>query len=210
MHPAFSLALVVAILPTSQGAAATFTDRATFETALAGAPQTLETFEDEATFGGASSGAVSAASFSDFQVTSTPAAIKLINFSLNGAFNTTAGGANYLVADTDNGAFGSTFTFVFSTAIDFVGFDYTDYENGAGAVAATFGTETVNWGTAPNGFFGYSGAPISSFSIDTNGDSNIGFDDFAFSQSTAPVPLPASLALLASGFGLLVLRRRTR
>lgn len=184
-------------------AASTFSSETLFLDAAN--PVVTEDFEDAPLSGSPSSGALSSIDFGGFEVSSSPNALKVLDSNNFGAGNTTPGGSNYLLVDTDVGFVTGITTFTFDSLLSAFGFWYSDAE-GSGTIS--FGGQTFALSATGNGgssFFGYVGNTfVDSFTIDFGDDSNFGIDDVSY----APVPLPAGLPLLLAGLGALAIARR--
>jgi len=210
----FKFVLMLAASLGSAGASATtFNDRASFNAAAA--DLTIESFESSPLVGNTNSGAVQSIAFTDFNVSTGPAATKLVDANHHfGAFNTTPGGKNYLYLDTDVGFQGSTATFSFNALIHAIGFDYT----GVGERGTTFNltVDGTTYTLTPNvdlnsfGFWGYtSAAGFTSFTLSTSLDSGYSLDQVTY---TVPIPEPQTYAMMLLGLGwiALLVRRRAR
>lgn len=213
-------ALTIAILLTAAAAQATqiFTDRASFEAALA--LSAVEDFEGSPIVGTTSSGATLFRNFGDFSVSSNPRAIKILDEVAIGAGNTTPGGDQYLFLDTDLTR-GSVIEIDFAFDIQAIGFDYSGLsEPGASPTITIAGQDyaiarnvwpptnfnqvrdALFWGIITN-------VPFSMLVLDSDTDSGYGIDQVAY----ATAPEPGTVTLLALGLAGLasrVPRRRAR
>ena len=193
--------LSIASLPVS--ASVVYTDATLFGSATAGA--TTEDFESSALSGSTGGGAVTSLMFSDFSVSTSPAAAKVLDTTFTFSQNTTPGGAKYLYLDTDLGNVGSISTFSFDSAVSSVGFFYT-YNPTWDATTnldVMIGADTFTLGPVSTdgvGFWGITDvASFSSFQIDSGTISGFGIDDMRYGGATSSVPEPASLALMGLG-----------
>lgn len=221
------LSAVIVATTASAASAATYFAEADF---LAVVTVTdTEDWEDETLSGSVGGGGATSLGF-DFVTVSTPInAVKVINEVFFGSGNVTPGGANYLYIDTDIGFGGTTPTFTFESAITAFGFFYTGVGRNSDTQTVTVGGNTVAIPANDKGtfgdfvsplFFGYSGAPISSFTVQMGDNSAFGLDDLVIGSladgpGTDPepgvVPLPASSVLLLGGLlGLGAVARRRR
>jgi PEP-CTERM motif len=212
VHSTFMHALALAASLGAVGASAQeYTDRSSFE-AAAGSLR-IETFEASPLVGTTSLGAVADLAFTDFSVSSDPTATKLLDTDhFFGSFNTTPGGKNYLLLDTDEGLLGSTATFFFSSAIHAIGFDYTAFDEPDSSFDLT--VDGTTFALAPNtnsdsfGFWGYTSvAGFTSFSFSAATDSSYSFDQLTYSVA---IPEPQTYALLLLGLGCIAAHARRR
>lgn len=189
----------------SSASAQVFTDRVSFESALGS--MLIETFEDEALSGTPSGGAVSALSFTDFTVRTTPNAAKVLDTPTFGSQNTTPGGARYFYADTDMGFVGSSTFYTLSFPTIAFGFDYTGLGEAGNVFSASVAGQNLVISTAStstSGFWGYiADQSFTALTLSTTTDSGYGVDQVTYT------PAPAA-ALTGVGALSLALRRRRR
>lgn len=215
-RPEYRTFLLLAASVGSAGAcAATFTDRASFSAAAGNL--SIETFESSPLVGTTSSGAVQRMAFTDFSVSTGPAATKLVDVDhYFGSFNTTPGGKNQLSLDTDAAFQGSTATFSFNALTHAIGFDYTGVSERGTTFELT--VDGTTYSLAPNvdlnsfGFWGYtSAAGFTSFTLSTSLDSGYSLDQVTYTAAI-PIPEPQSYAMMLLGLGCITLlvRRRAR
>jgi len=186
----------------------TYTNRATFEVAMGS--YVIDGWETYGTVGTGTSGALSGLNFYDFQVTTTPDALKILDAPYVGGFNTTPapGSSHYLYLDTDIGLQGSTATFGMHSPTLGFGFDYGGVNEVGTAwdvtIMGTTFTLAVNGSNdaADAKFWGViSDTAFSSIALYTFTDSGYSVDEVTYSGAAQPVPEPVSMLLL--GFGLL-------
>jgi len=183
----------------------------------------VEDFEDEPTSGTPDGGALSSVDFSSLTASSAPAAVKLLDAPTANVYNTTPGGAKYLVFDTDIGNTGSVGVLTFAEPASGVGLVLVDVERidlVAGEVTVSVpGFAYPILPTAPGGetYFGVvADPPLASLEISPDSfDSLWSVDDVAIASGAPPVPTlspgPLALALLTialGGFTLLWTRTR--
>ena len=210
----FKYVLALAASVGSAGASAgVYTDRTSFSAAAGNL--TIEAFESSPLVGNTTAGGVSSIAFTDFGVSATPMATKLVDADhFAGSFNTTPGGKKYLYLDTDVGFQGSTATFSFSALTHAIGFDYT----GVNERGTTFNLtiDGTTYALTPNvdansfAFWGYtSDAGFTSFTLSTSLDSGYSLDQVTY---TVAIPEPQSYAMMLLGLGCIALlaRRRAR
>ncbi len=182
----------------------TYTDRVAFEAAL---PLfKIDGFEAYAPVGNSGSGAIMGLNFYDFQVTTSPNALKVLNVPAPGGFNTTSGGSNYLYLDTDIGLQGSQSTFGMHTPTLAFGFGYGGVNEPGTIWDVTILGNVFH--LAVNGsndsadvkFWGaISDTPFSSILLYTSTDSGYTVDEVTYSAGAQSVPEPATIILLSSG-----------
>lgn len=197
------------LMVSSANAFMVFTDRASFDAA---APNLLtEDFESYALSGTTGSGALAQIDFDYFSVSSSPAAVKVIDVPFAFSHNTTVGGEKYLYLDTDiawQGSLSSFFNFIGPTdsfAFDYTynpGWDLTDYLT-VHVESNSFILPDVD--SIGEGFWGYIGdGYFSSLQIDSGNISGYGIDEVAV------VPVPGAVLLGVLGVGLVGCLRRRR
>lgn len=203
--------MLAASVGTAGAYAGSYTDRTSFNAAAG--DLTIETFESSSLVGSTGSGGVPGIAFTDFSLSTSPIAAKLVDAAhFAGSFNTTPGGKNYLYLDTDAGFQGSTATFSFNALTHAIGFDYT----GVNEPGTTFNltVDGTIYAITPNvnadtfGFWGYtSAAGFTSFTLSTSVDSGYSLDQFTY---TTAIPEPQTAAMLLLGLGCVALRVRRR
>lgn len=194
-------------------AATVFTDRTSFEAALA--TYSIENFESYATVGTADPyfnqpDGLTSLALNDFSLSATPRAIKIWDAYHDGSHNTTTGDPNYsnfLYLDTDNRGIangttvGSSTTISLNNQADAFGFEYTGVFEPGTTFTVTIGSTTFDlslnspedsplfWGVLGLGSF-------TDIMLTTSLDSGYGVDDVIFGTA---VPLPPALWLFGSG-----------
>ena len=183
-----------------------FTDRTTFEAALA--TFSIEDFESYPTYGTPDPhllfrppDGLTYLALDDFSLSATQPTIKIWNADHSGSHNTSTGGTQFLYLDTDIGRQGSTTDFLLDNPVDAFGFDYTGVFEPGTDFTVTIGTNVFNLGLnnpedAPL-FWGVIGlGSFSDVTLATSLDSGYGVDEVTFGSA---VPLPPALWLFGSG-----------
>ena len=141
-----------------------------------------EDLETHALVGDAGSGAVGVLPFTGFRAVSDPAGLKVLDVEVVGNHNTTAGGSQYLSADTDS-LESATVTLQFTPSVDRVGFSVVDLDTFAMEVTINGVTYVIpTTGDGGQAYFGI----ISDTSFDEvllapmTGDVHYSLDDFAY------------------------------
>ncbi len=172
----------------------------------------VEDFEDEPTSGTPGGGALTSIDFSSLTASSTPAAVKLLDAPTANVYNTTPGGAKYLVFDTDLGNTGSIGVLTFTEPVGGVGLVLVDVDRidqVAGEVTISVpGFEYPILPTPPGGqtYFGIlADPPLSSLEISPDAfDSLWSVDDVAVARVAAPVPSLSPEALVLAGLAIML------
>ena len=189
--PSAVLPAAAAVTPREAGIAV-FTTRAAFLSALDG--RLTETFEHEPWTATCDSGAVAAMSFFDFDVTSQPAALKLLRDGCFGNHNVTPGGKRYLSADTDSADVSAVVDFHFDAALHAFGTYLIDLDDTGAELEINGATYPVPaTGDGGEAFLGIlSAATFHQVTCRIVGgvDSHYSFDDVTYSAGS-PGPVAA-------------------
>ncbi|MCA9511935.1 MAG: PEP-CTERM sorting domain-containing protein [Myxococcota bacterium] len=194
-------------------AVSTFHSSASFLGALS--TYVVEDFEDEALVGTPNSGGVSSLVLSDFTVTSSKPALKILGAPAFGNHNTTPGGSQYLSADTDLGfVAASVGVSAFPGPVNAVGFELIDFDLMPAVVTVNGHSYWVKpTGDGGSRFFGViADAPITSLRIGPLGlDSHWSIDDLVLGSTRRLMPaVPEPSAALVFGIGSVFAATATR
>jgi len=214
------LTLILSIASQGYAAITQYYDVTSFGSATTGYTVFTEDFEyPVAVTGDQNSVGVDYMSFSGFDVSSGLLSLKVMDDPFipgripqdTGNHNTTAGGYNFLSADTNQINVGDYMLMSFSQPIYAFGVYLIDIESGG---MVTAGGSSFSVSSTPNGgdtFFGLvSDTPFTTVNLNLGGsDSNWSVDDVHFA-STPVVPEPVSTVLFLAGGSVLAGRRFMR